>query len=495
MTKTQEQPADTTRATDTFALVHPGLIVPDPRNVREELTDIEDLANSIFQLGLQQPLRVRFVPQGFLEDDPTCSVYVIIAGHRRFAALRSLIDRGMWTGDVPCMLAPEDVTADDVTASMLVENLQRADLNPVEEARAFERLTKQYRYKRADLALKIGRSESYVADRLSLLKLPDSVLASVSVGHYPLTAALMLVKLPHAVIERITKGGRTIVNDQYAISRALAEHEYQTLKDTLAAAGVKSGIEIFTGPRYEFQNTSDLIAEFKTLEDAKLLAKYEGAPKGARLVSVDSPYSHSYSIELRKPLTEKQIEAAKAKAAAERSAAEQQREQERADRFAAERASWTPEKQAWSDECDRLKAEHVAEVAAYEKAVDDATVAWAKQANAKAVARWSMLQVFETTDNWTMHDIAKQLGLGPDNTLHARDLVVDYVTQSASNLIHVVALCLTNDDEEMRVPEAVEDRDGFIARAKIVEPAELVLPDEPAVTKEELSDDPINDVA
>ena len=48
--------------------------------------------------------------------------------------------------------------------------------------------------------------------------------------------------------------------------------------------------------------------------------------------------------------------------------------------------------------------------------VDDATVAWAKQANAKAVARWSMLQVFETTDNWTMHDIAKQLGLGPDNT-------------------------------------------------------------------------------
>jgi ParB family chromosome partitioning protein len=492
MTKTQEKPTDAASSVDTFALIPLALLDPDPNNVRDELTGIEDLAASIFQLNLQQPLRVRAVET--VEGEVR---YMVLAGHRRLAAItmNAGAEPPLWVGDVPCMIAPDNITDDDVTASMLVENLQRADLNPVEEARAFERLTKQYRYKRADLALKIGRSESYVADRLSLLKLPDSVLASVSVGHYPLTAALMLVKLPHAVIERITKGGRTIVNDQYAISRALAEHEYQTLKDTLAAAGVKSGIEIFTGPRYEFQNTSDLIAEFKTLEDAKLLAKYEGAPKGARLVSVDSPYSHSYSIELRKPLTEKQIEAAKAKAAAERSAAEQQREQERADRFAAERASWTPEKQAWSDECDRLKAEHVAEVAAYEKAVDDATVAWAKQANAKAVARWSMLQVFETTDNWTMHDIAKQLGLGPDNTLHARDLVVDYVTQSASNLIQVVALCLTNDDEEMRVPEAVEDRDGFIARAKIVEPAELVLPEEPAVTKEELSDDPINDVA
>ena len=79
--------------------------------------------------------------------------------------------------------------------------------------------------------------------------------------------------------------------------------------------------------------------------------------------------------------------------------------------------------------------------------------------------------------------------------MHARDLIVDYLTQSASNLVQVVALCLTNDPDETRVPEAVEDRDGFIARAKIVEPAELVLPEEPAVTKEELSDDPINDVA
>lgn len=323
MTKTQEKPTDAASSVDTFALIPLALLDPDPNNVRDELTGIEDLAASIFQLNLQQPLRVRAVET--VEGEVR---YMVLAGHRRLAAItmNAGAEPPLWVGDVPCMIAPDNITDDDVTASMLVENLQRADLNPVEEARAFERLTKQYRYKRADLALKIGRSESYVADRLSLLKLPDSVLASVSVGHYPLTAALMLVKLPHAVIERITKGGRTIVNDQYAISRALADHEYQTLKDALVAAGAKSGIEIFTGARYEFQNASDLIAEFRTLDDAKLLAKYEGAPKGAKLVSVDSPYSHSYSIELRKPLTEKQIEAAKAKAAAERSAAEQQRE-------------------------------------------------------------------------------------------------------------------------------------------------------------------------
>ena len=140
MTKTQESPAEVASATDTFALVHPGLIVPDPNNVRDELTDIDDLAASIFQLGLQQPLRVRFVPSGFLEHDPTCAVYVVIAGHRRLAALRSLMERELWDGDVPCMIAPENTSADDVTAAMLVENLQRSDLNPVEEGHAFERL-------------------------------------------------------------------------------------------------------------------------------------------------------------------------------------------------------------------------------------------------------------------------------------------------------------------------------------------------------------------
>lgn len=495
MTKTKTPDPSIARSTDTFALVHPGLIVPDPANVRADVGDVGDIAASIFQVGLQQPLRVRFVPQGFLENDPTCAVYVVIAGHRRLAAIRLLIEQGLWEGDVPCMLAPEETSADDITAAMLVENLQRSDLNPVEEGRAFERLTREFRYKRPDLAVKIGRSESYVADRLAVVKLPQSIQDSITAGHYPLTHALLLKGVAAEIVEKITKGGRTVVTDSYAIQRAVAEAEYQKLKAALTAAAQASGIEFVTEDRFGFRNSSDEIAVFSTLDDAKLLAKYEGAPKAARLVVDDSPYSNRFAIELRKPLTERQIEQRREKAQQAWTAEQEQRERDRQHSEQQIRASWTPEYRAWIDECDRLKAEHVAAVTEHEAALDAAYVDWSQRVDVKLVARWSMLNVLRCANNDTLISVAKMLGI--DTTwLEAEEDLQTYVLGDAKKLVSVVAMLLDGDN----FPQATEAASNYVGITSIPDVPELVLPPEPGTdattpTEEDPNDEPVDDAA
>lgn len=496
MTTTQEATAEMARATDTFALINPYEIVADPRNVRQDEGDVDDLADSIFQLGLQQPLRVRQVVLG--EEfgvSAGCTTFMLIAGHRRFKAIRQLLEREMYSGDIPCMIAPADISDDDVTASMIVENLQRADLNPIEEARAFERLTKEYRYKRAELAAKIARSESYIADRLGLLKLPEAIQTSVSVGHYPMTHALLLKGVPAVVIEDITKGGRIVVTEQQTITRAVKMHDYKHLKDTLLAAATKSGIELFVGDRYGFRNTSDEVATFSSLDDAKLLAKFEGAPKSAKLVTDDNPYNFTFSLELRKPLTAKQVEARDAAKVEARTAEQQAREDERAARFAAEQAGWTPEYRAWVEECEQLQAEQIAALTAYETALDAARVEWANTIDAKKIARFAMLSILNSAAWYQLRPICNLLGINRDGESE-ESIIQAYVEGDARKLVQVVALLLALPDHgQIDSEPAAEDLDAYLASLNLVEPDEPTLPPEPTTTSEENADDPIHDVA
>ncbi len=497
MTKTQEPTAEMATATDTFALISSYEIVADPRNVRDDVGDVTDLANSIFQLGLQQPLRVRRVVLG--EEfgiSAGTQMFMVMAGHRRLASIRYLEqqDPPMWSGDIPCMIAPDGISDDDVTAAMLVENLQRTDLNPVEEGHAFERLTKEFRYKRADLATKIGRSESYVSDRLALTKLPDCIKDSVSVGYYPLTAALLLKGVPAKVVEAVTKGGRLVVG-QAEITRATQTAKYDELKAALLAAATKSGIGIVTDHRFSFRNKSEEIATFATLDDAKLLAAYTGAPKTAQLVATDSPYSFTFSFELRKPLTDKQLEARTAKQNEAYTIEEQERRAEQAARYEAERATWTDEYRDWVDTCDQLKAEHVAETEAHEQALINAHVQWAATVDTKKIARWAMVEMIAMADWHQRRKILEALGV--DHTGRAEDVVLaEWIGDDAKRMVQACAMVLTIDSYNSSPNElAADDLDAFIAKAEITEPAELVLPPEPPKTKENPADDPINDVA
>jgi ParB family chromosome partitioning protein len=121
--------------------------------------DLEDLSRSIRQHGIVQPVVVRTRLTGR---------YEIIAGERRWRAsqMAGLVEIPVIVRDV------DDKTALEIA---IVENVQRADLNPLEEAQGYEQLIAQYGYTQNDLGEVIGKSRSHVANSLRLLKLPDEV--------------------------------------------------------------------------------------------------------------------------------------------------------------------------------------------------------------------------------------------------------------------------------------------------------------------------------
>ena len=173
---------------------------PNPRNPRRTFneTELEDLANSVREKGIIQPILVRSIPG---MDD----VFEIIAGERRWrAAQRASLH------EVPVIL----IEAGDKEALeiAIIENVQRADLNALEEALGYEQLIADYGYSQNDLARIIGKSRSRIANTLRLSRLPDSVktlLASgeLSAGH---ARALLSVQDPEALARRVVERGMTV---------------------------------------------------------------------------------------------------------------------------------------------------------------------------------------------------------------------------------------------------------------------------------------------
>jgi ParB family chromosome partitioning protein len=146
----------------------------DPDNPREHLDDIEDLADSIRSIGLLQPPVVRRAGNRL----------VIVAGHRRVAAIRHL----KWT-DVD-VIVRNQMRPDHVLAAMLIENGQRRDLDPIEEARAMAKLQNDYGLTtHAAIGELIGRNQMYVSNRLALLGLSAAEQAQVRNGEMKLAEA------------------------------------------------------------------------------------------------------------------------------------------------------------------------------------------------------------------------------------------------------------------------------------------------------------------
>jgi ParB family transcriptional regulator, chromosome partitioning protein len=176
------------------------LISPNPANPRRAFRDEElsDLADSIRAHGVVQPVIVRPAP-----GKP--GSYELIAGERRWrAAQRAGLER------VPVIIK----TVDDKTALELaiVENVQRADLNAVEEAAGYQQLIDQYEYSQNDLAQVIGKSRSHVANTLRLMRLPDSVRGHIisgalSAGH---ARALITATDPEGLAKRIIAEGLSV---------------------------------------------------------------------------------------------------------------------------------------------------------------------------------------------------------------------------------------------------------------------------------------------
>jgi len=183
---------------------------PNPRNPRRHFaeSDLEELAASIAERGVIQPVVVRQLPN--LPD-----VFELIAGERRWRAAQRA---GL--ADIPVVV----IEADDKLSLELaiVENVQRADLNPIEEAMGYDQLMQDFSYTQNDLAKIIGKSRSHVANTLRLLKLPESIQKLVNNGD--LTAgharALLAVADPEAVARQIIENGLNVRD-----AERIAQHE------------------------------------------------------------------------------------------------------------------------------------------------------------------------------------------------------------------------------------------------------------------------------
>ena len=162
-------------------------IEPDKDQPRKDFDEqaLSELADSIARHGLLQPIAVRAAAGG---------TYKIIAGERRWRAARLA---GL--SEVPVVI--KDVTDAEAMELALIENLQREDLDPVEEAMGYRQLMERCELTQEQTAQKIGKSRSAIANSLRLLNLPDDVLAFLKEGKLSTGHAKVLLGLPDAALQ------------------------------------------------------------------------------------------------------------------------------------------------------------------------------------------------------------------------------------------------------------------------------------------------------
>ncbi|AZF90279.1 MAG: chromosome (plasmid) partitioning protein [Phage 5P_2] len=153
----------------------------NPKNVREtiEQDGVEELAESIRSVGLLNPVTVSPAPDG--------NGYVLIAGERRF---RACVEAGMET--VPAIV--RDLKQDEQILIGILENVQRQELHPLDEARAYKKLMDEFGWSPTQIAKRVGKSQPYVSNRLRLLKLPEEGLEKLATGEITPSHAMIILQ-------------------------------------------------------------------------------------------------------------------------------------------------------------------------------------------------------------------------------------------------------------------------------------------------------------
>ncbi len=192
-------------------------VVPNPKQPRQVFDDeaLEELTYSVREFGLLQPIVVRE------RDGDSGGGYELIMGERRLRAARAA-DLEF----VPAII--RDTTDDALLRDALLENIHRVQLNPLEEAAAYQQLLEEFGATHEELAGKIGRSRSQVTNTIRLLKLPVKVQTRVAAGVISAGHARALLGLPdaeaqEALAARIVAEGMSVRATEEAVALAAAE--------------------------------------------------------------------------------------------------------------------------------------------------------------------------------------------------------------------------------------------------------------------------------
>ena len=190
-------------------------IVPNPYQPRKEFESeaLSELADSIRQYGVLQPLLVAPGKDG---------TYILIAGERR---LRASIMAGL--GTVPVIVS--EYTTQQIAEIALIENLQRKDLHYLEEAEGYEKLVNTFHLTQESMAIRVGKKQSTIANKLRLLRLPVSVRNKLHDSKLTERHARVLLKLENeetqkAVLQKVLKGNLNVRQKEALVEKTLKEN-------------------------------------------------------------------------------------------------------------------------------------------------------------------------------------------------------------------------------------------------------------------------------
>jgi ParB family transcriptional regulator, chromosome partitioning protein len=228
-----------------------------PRKLFDE-DSLEDLSNSIKELGIIQPIIVRKSKDDNLK-------YEIIAGERRWLAAQKA---GLH--EVPVFIT----NVDDLKSLefSIVENVQRHDLNAIEEARGYQRLIKEFSYDQEKVAKFIGKSRSHIANFLRLLSLPEAVVKLIEIKKLSPGHAKILVGLENSelVAKKIVEKNLSVRQAENLVKIfKVKKQSYKALKDVNLRSletSIKEKIGLNVLIRNKKNNSGSLVLEYKDLD-------------------------------------------------------------------------------------------------------------------------------------------------------------------------------------------------------------------------------------
>ena len=235
------------------------LLHPNPNNPRKTFREdeLEELSRSIREKGLLQPLVVR------QRDD---GEYEIVAGERRWRA-----SQRAGLHELPVLI--RELSDAETLEIALIENIQRADLNPLEEARAYGQLLEQFSYTQQQLADSVGKSRSHIANTIRLLNLPESVRAYIENGKLTAGHARTLVATdaPADLANKIISLGLSVREAENLARKVSTQPSTKTKVDKDAdTRALEKQLSETTGLRVEIKTqgreSGTLLIKYKTLE-------------------------------------------------------------------------------------------------------------------------------------------------------------------------------------------------------------------------------------
>ena len=230
-----------------------------PRSIFDE-NKLEELSKSIKQNGIIQPIAVR-------KNKSSSEPYEIVAGERRWLAAQKA---GLH--EVPIIIL--DLNDSETLEVAIVENIQREDLNIIEEAKGYKRLNEEFSYDQDKIATMMSRSRSHISNTLRLLNLPKDIIAMLEQGELTAGQARPLIGMPNAssIAEEIVSkrlSARSIENIKKRKSQSFTvdPNVFDAQRDIERSLGLKVNIQ------NKKNNSGKLTIEYKNLDQLELISR------------------------------------------------------------------------------------------------------------------------------------------------------------------------------------------------------------------------------